>query len=201
MGSEAPPTPEAKGQSAPARGRGAAWRVLALVALIAGLLAAGHATRAGEILSREHVRALMLELGARGFVAYVVIFALGELLHVPGMVFVAAAMLAYGRGAGFAAGLVGSLVSVSTSFWVVRLVGGQPLTEIRSPLLLRVLRRLEQRPVATVALLRIVLWLTPALNYTLAMSPLRFRDYLFGSALGLLPPLAVAALAFDWLFS
>jgi uncharacterized membrane protein YdjX (TVP38/TMEM64 family) len=49
-----------------------------------------------------------------------------------------------------------------------------------------------------VAILRLILWMAPPLNYALAMSAVRFRDYVIGSALGLLIPIALASLFFDW---
>jgi uncharacterized membrane protein YdjX (TVP38/TMEM64 family) len=39
----------------------------------------------------------------------------------------------------------------------------------------------------------------PPLNYALAMTGVRFRDHLIGSALGLPLPIAAIALALDWL--
>ena len=63
------------------------------------------------------------------------------------------------------------------------------------------LARLDERPVTTVIVLRTLLWLAPPLNYALALSSIRFRHYLIGSALGLLLPVAGAALFFDWLFA
>ena len=175
-------------------------RVLLLVGLTVLLLGIGHATGLTEALSRERVRALMVGLGVPGFVAYLGLVTLGELMHVPGMVFVAAAILAYGRELGFLASLTGSIVSVATSFAVIRKVGGQPLGEVRAAWVKRVLDHLERRPVRIVAVLRAVFWLAPAINFVLAMSRVRFRDYLLGSLLGLIPPLLVASLAFDWLF-
>jgi uncharacterized membrane protein YdjX (TVP38/TMEM64 family) len=44
-----------------------------------------------------------------------------------------------------------------------------------------------------VALLRLVLWMAPAVNYALALSPVRYRDYAIGSAVGLAIPVAAAA--------
>jgi uncharacterized membrane protein YdjX (TVP38/TMEM64 family) len=39
----------------------------------------------------------------------------------------------------------------------------------------------------------------PALNYTLAMSGIRFRDYLIGTLLGLPIPIALYCVFFDYL--
>lgn len=175
-------------------------RVAALFGGLALLVVVAHATGLTAHLSREHLRGLMVELGPAGFVAYLGLFAVGELVHVPGMVFVAAAILAYGRELGFLAALAGSVASIATSFVVIRRVGGQPLAALPWPWARRVLEHLDRRPIPIVAVLRAVFWLAPAINLVLAMSRLRFRDYMIGSILGLLPPLAVAALAFDWLF-
>jgi uncharacterized membrane protein YdjX (TVP38/TMEM64 family) len=56
------------------------------------------------------------------------------------------------------------------------------------------LGRLDAHPVRVVALLRVVLIHSPQLNYALALSSLRYRDYLLGSALGLVLPVAVEVL-------
>lgn len=187
-----PPAPSAR----------AKWlRVGALVLLTIVLLAIGHATGLTDSLTRERLealQALMLELGALGFLAYLAIFAIGELMHVPGMLFVVAAILAYGPAAGSAAALAGAFVSLTASFFVVRVIGGQPLGDVQRPIVRRVLERLDRRPVATIAVLRLIFSLAPALNYGLAMSKVRYRHYIAGSALGLTPWIAAAALFVDW---
>jgi uncharacterized membrane protein YdjX (TVP38/TMEM64 family) len=173
-------------------------RIGALVVITIALLAIGHATGATEHLTQDRIQALMSELGALGLVAFVVLFTIGELVHVPGMVFVVAAILAYGPWLGFGAGLGGAIVSLSASFWIVRLVGGQPLGQIQRPFVRRMLARLETQPILTIAILRVLFQMLPALNYGLAMSKVRFRDYLVGSVLGLVPVIAFVAAAFDW---
>ncbi|MDQ3032899.1 MAG: VTT domain-containing protein [Myxococcota bacterium] len=188
-----PPTPP---QSARTK-----WlRIGALVVLTIALIGIGHATGLTEHLTRDRIQALMLDLGALGFLAYVGIFAVGELMHVPGMIFVGAAMLAYGPALGAAAGLAGAIVSLTVSFYVVRVVGGQPLGEIKRPFIRRMLAHLDQRPITTIAILRVLFQLMPAINYGLAMSKVRYRDYIVGSVVGMVPVIAVAALAFDWFF-
>ncbi len=161
----------------------------------------GKLTGADRFLTREHVRAMIAGAGVPGALLFVLVFAAGELLHVPGMVFVAAGVLAYGRLWGGVLGFLGALFSVSMTFLVVRAVAGQALAvppEGR-PLLQRMLGQLSGRPVRTVALLRAVFWMSPWLNYALALSQVRYRHYLLGSAVGLLVPLCGMALLFDWM--
>ncbi len=173
-------------------------RLVALAVVLVGIVVVARATGLSEQISVESLRAWMEGAGLLGIGVFVAVFCLGELIHIPGMVFVAAAILAYGRLQGGALSYLAALVSVSVSFWVVRLVGGKPLAALKHRIFQRILAKLDNRPVLTVALLRMVFWLTPALNYALALSSLRFRDYLLGSALGLVLPIALAALLFEW---
>jgi len=170
-----------------------------LLGLIGGSLLAAHWTGLDESLDRERVRAMVEEAGAFGFLIFIAIFAFGELIHIPGLVFVAAGVMAFGQVMGGLLGYLGALVSVSTSFFVVRLVGGQPLAGLKRPRLERILSHLEERPIRVVTILRLILWMAPPINYALAMSRIRFRDYLIGSALGLLLPIAIAITFFEWL--
>jgi len=176
----------------------ARYRPLLVVALFVGLLIAGKLTGIVDRLDPDAVRALVAKSGPFGMLLFVAVFSVGELVHVPGMVFVGAAILLWGKVIGFAVCMVSSLVSISVSFFVVRAVGGKALTTMRSKLVRRMLVRLDSRPVLTVAVLRAVFWLSPPLNYALAMTGIRYRDYLAGSALGLVLPLLGVSLLFDW---
>lgn len=177
------------------------WRIALLVVLFFGSLAIAKVTGLDSKLDIETVRSFMSSAGAWGFVLFVVIFAVGELMHVPGMVFVLAAAVAYGALWGSIASYAGAMVSVATTFIVVRAVGGQPLGDIRRPIMRKILARLEERPVVTVAILRTLFFMAPALNYGLAMSPITLRRYLTGSALGLLVPIPAMVLLADWIIA
>ncbi len=72
-------------------------------------------------------------------------------------------------------------------------------SSIERPIFRRILDRLVTQPIRTVALLRLIFWMAPPLNYALAMSNVRYRDYLVGSAIGLTVPIAGVSLFFDWL--
>ena len=177
------------------------WRLVALAVLFFGSLLIAHVTGLTERIDVETIRAFMDSAGALGFVAFLLAFAVGELLHIPGLVFVGAASVAYGETLGIVAAYLGAIGSVTLSFFVVRLIGGQPLAEVERPFVKRVLRRLDDQPLLTVTVLRFVFWMSPALNYVLAMSNVRYREYLIGSALGLLVPIPIVVLFFDSLAS
>jgi uncharacterized membrane protein YdjX (TVP38/TMEM64 family) len=172
-----------------------------LVAVLAALFLAGRLTGVTEGWTVASIRERVQQAGPLGFLLYLALFSGGELLHVPGLVFVGAGLLAWGKATGFAVALAGSLVSITVSFFVVRGIGGKALAELDRPFITKMLARLEARPVLTVALLRMVLVLLPALNYALALSSIRYRSYLLGSVIGLIPPLFAATLLFDLIFA
>lgn len=150
-------------------------------------------------LDAEKIQSAVHAAGPWGVLLYVVVFAVGELIHIPGLVFVAAGILAYGGHTGFFVGLLGAVCSVTLSFVLVRAIGGKVLSEIERPFVKKMMAHLDERPVKTVLVLRSILWLAPVLNYGLAMSSIRFRDYLVGSALGLVAPVLAAAFLFEWI--
>lgn len=119
----------------------------------------------------------------------------------PGLVFVVAGILVYGKTVGFVVVLVGAVTSVCFSFFVVRRIGGTPLKTSRNRWLRGMLANLESHPLRTVFVLRLLLWMAPPLNYALALTPVRFSHYAVGSFFGLILPLAGATLLFDWLIT
>jgi uncharacterized membrane protein YdjX (TVP38/TMEM64 family) len=86
---------------------------------------------------------------------------------------------------------------VCFSFAIVRLVGGKALGELENPWVKKVMAKLDERPITTIALLRVVLIMSPQLNYALALTNVRFRDYLIGSVIGLVPPILAFVVFFD----
>lgn len=189
--------------SAPATAAAAPRRTSARLRLlvlcgIAGVVYVGaRASGLDQSLTPEHLRAVLAGAGAFGVLAFVAAFSLGLLAQLPGLLFVAVAVLAYGRTMGAVVALGGAIVAVSVSFVVVRRFGGSALTEIESPLLRRLLAQLDTRPLRSVILLRTVFGVAPFLNYALALSSLGFRDYLIGSVIGMTAPITIAAVLLD----
>jgi uncharacterized membrane protein YdjX (TVP38/TMEM64 family) len=176
-------------------------RLALLISILVALFLVGRYTGVAENVDAESIRELIRSAGVWGWALYIATFAGGEFIHIPGMVFVLAGILIYGQVVGFGLAWMASVVSVCFSFVVVRRLGGTPLANVEKPWVKRILGRLNAQPIRTVVVLRLVLWLAPPLNYALALTNVRFRDYLIGSALGLIAPVAGVAILFDWLFN
>ena len=175
------------------------WRLIVLAVVLVGLVVLGKVTGLTDHLTVPKIRAFMSELGVLGFLLFLVVFCVGELVHIPGLVFMLAAVVAYGSVGGGVAGFVGGVISVTFTFVLVRRVGGQPLGEIKWPIMRKVMELLGERPIAVVTVLRMVFAFSPVLNYALAMSTVRLREYVFGSLIGLIPWAVGCALATEWL--
>ncbi|MBL6974174.1 MAG: TVP38/TMEM64 family protein [Deltaproteobacteria bacterium] len=158
------------------------------------------AARMGGFLDEANadgVRARVEAAGAWGYVVYLALFCASQFVQVPGLIFVATAFLLWGPVTGFILAFGGALVALTAGFWFFRAIGGRAARHIEWPLVKRMLARLDARPVASVALLRLITLLAPPVTYALALSDVRFRDYLLGTLLGLLPPVLAAAFLFD----
>lgn len=81
---------------------------------------------------------------------------------------------------------------------MVRTFAGTVRTDFHWPLVRRLLNKLDNRPVITVALLGLIFQTAPPLNYALAMTVVRWRDHLLGSMLGLPVPVAVMSWYLGW---
>lgn len=172
---------------------------LALLALVfVALYVVAQVTGLRDAITQERLQLLVDGAGVFGVVLFIGAFSVGQLAQLPGIVFVLAARAAWGPVMGFAVAYVGALCAVSLSFCAVRAAMGRSDETSRRPAWLdRALDKLATRPQLTVASLRALLALSPPLNVALAMTPLRSRDHLIGSAVGLLLPITLWILLSD----
>ena len=131
-----------------------------------------------------------------GLLIFVLLFTLGNLIQVPGWIFLAAAVVSMGQGWGGLATYLAACVSCIVTFLVIRGIGGDALRELKNENARRILGRLDAHPVKGVVLLRLLFQTLPAVNYALAMSGIKFRQYLTGTMLGLPLPIFLICLFF-----
>ena len=166
-------------------------RLAVLVLGLGLLIGLASVTGVREWMTEERLRAAVTAAGWWGLALFFATFTVGQLLQVPGVVFIFVARAAWGPMLGFASAYAGAVISATLVFLLVRSVGGKALAEITWPPARRILAGLEKHPVLTIAVLRAVMMLTPPLNYALALSPVRQSHHFIGSVLGLIVPVAV----------
>ena len=162
------------------------------VSLSLALLGLVHALGLSEQLTLDGLRSTLQDAGPAGVLVYLGLFVAGTLASIPGLVFIIVAMVAWGKVAGAGIAFIGSILSAAATFCSLRAVGGQaevPTTGMSGC----VLGHVERHPVASVALLRATTVLSPPVNIALALSPVRWRDYMLGTSAGLILPIAAYA--------
>lgn len=145
----------------------------------------------------EFLRQRILEHEISGLLIFVALFSMGNLVHIPGWIFLAAAVLALGSVWGGIATYVAATISCVVTFLSIRFLGGDALRDLDNKTAIRILRQLDARPVRSILLLRVLFQTMPSLNYALALSGIRFRNYLAGTLLGLPLPIILYCLFFD----
>lgn len=174
-------------------------RILTVALFLAVLLAIFQLSGLRDHFSLAFLRQTILDHQIGGLIIFILAFALGNLIQIPGWLFLAAAVLALGQVWGGLVTYIAASISCVISFLLIRSVGGDALRQLDNRIVSRTLEHLDARPIRSVLLARVMFQTLPALNYALAMSGVRFRTYLLGTLLGLPLPIALYCLFFDTL--
>jgi uncharacterized membrane protein YdjX (TVP38/TMEM64 family) len=147
----------------------------------------------------ENLRATLAENIVTGAVLFILLFCTGNLIQIPGWVFLAAAVLTLDKLWGGILTYMAAVTSCMMTYWLIKTIGGDALRKLTNPIAQRVFSHLDDRPLQSQIVLRTIFQTAPALNYSLALSRVRARDYFLGVLLGLPLPITLYCLGFDLL--
>ena len=176
-------------------------RLVAVVLFLGVLLAVFEFSGVRGHFNLAFMRQVIEQHQIGGLLLFVLLFSLGNLIQIPGWIFLAAAVLTLGQLWGGVVTYVAAVASCALTFLTIRALGGDALRQLKNRLAVRLLGELDARPIGSVALLRLLFQTAPALNYALSMSGIRFRSYLIGTLLGLPLPIALYCIFFGDLVS
>jgi len=154
----------------------------------------------GSLLTLAGMRALIDGFGPYGPLVFVGLCIAGVLLHLPEALIIALGGLLFEWTRAVAYGWIGSLLGATASFLVVRYLARDAF---RRSLIsrfggLRTLdERLERHGFVTVLILRLVFFLAPPINWAIGVTGVRLHHYVGGTALGIVPGIAVTVLFAD----
>jgi len=172
--------------------------LLALALIVVALGAIWRFTPLSEWTTPERLAALAapLRVHPAGPPLVAVAIVAASLAMIPITALTVGSALLFGPGLGFAAAYAGALGSAALGFAIGRTLWGDRVQRLVGRRLRRLRVQLARQGLLAVAALRIVPVAPFAIvNLAAGASPMRFRDYLFGSALALAPLLGVFALA------
>lgn len=123
-------------------------------------------------------------------------FAVLAFVGVPQFVLIAAAVVAFGPWTGLAYSWIGTLFSSTLGFWLGRVFGGRLIRDVASESVARFMKLIGRNGFMASLIVRLV----PAapfivVNMAAGVAPMRFRDFLGGTAVGIIPKIVLTAFA------
>ena len=159
-------------------------RPLALLAVVAAGVAVALAIGVPPI---EEVRAAVDSAGSGAPVLYVLLYAALTLTPTPATLTSITAGVLFGLPLGLLVVLAGAVTGSAVGFGLARVLGRDAVRALDSQQLQRLDRLLRRRGLVAVIGIRLVPLPFAAVNYACGLSALRLRDYLLGTAVGILP--------------
>jgi uncharacterized membrane protein YdjX (TVP38/TMEM64 family) len=173
--------------------------VLGLLIISSIVLVSWHFNLASYI-NLEKVRQWVDEAGSFGPMAFVVICIVGVIIHLPEIILIAIGGVLFGGVRGFFYGWAGSVVGSSITFLFVRYFMKdvfQRQVANRLKYLQIIDEQFEKHGFKTMLFLRLLLFMSPPINWFIAVTKVKFFHYFVGSMIGVIPGVAITAYAAD----
>jgi len=156
--------------------------------LVAFILVAVYAVRftpVKEYLTAESLGTLLDKAGIWAPIAFILIYAVGVCLFVPGTLITAIGAAIFGPYWGFLYVWVGAMIGASTAFFIGRGLGRELAASLIGDRLKKYDDAIERNGFATVLYLRLVYFPFTPMNFGMGLTKVPFMDYLFGTGLGI----------------
>lgn len=177
---------------------------IAVIVLLVAIAVAAYAAGFVDLLREpERFRAILVEAGPWGYVAYVGSFVLLEPLGIPGLLWIVPAGLVWPKPVAFVLSMIGGVGSGVTGFLFARFLARDWVERNLPDRFRRFDDRLAVNGFQAVVLVRLVFFLAPPSHWVLGISKVGFVPFVVGSAVGILPGVAAATWLggglFEWL--
>lgn len=172
--------------SAPARHGKAFIKAAILLGFI--LLAASMVrfTPIKDYLTAQELGRLMNSAGIWAPIVYMVLYAVGVCLFLPGTLLTGLGAAVFGPYRGFLYVWIGAMLGASAAFIIGRTLGREFAASLIGDRLKKYDDAIERNGFATVLYLRLVYFPFTPMNFGMGLTKVRFRDYLAGTGLGII---------------
>ena len=169
------------------RFRGAALikAVLLLLFIVAAVIIVRF-TGIRDFLTVEKLGGLLAAAGVWAPLAFILIYAVGVCLFIPGTLLTTLGAAIYGPYWGFIYVWVAAMLGAAGAFLIGRYLGREFAASLIGDRLKKYDEAIERNGFATVLYLRLVYFPFTPMNFGMGLTKVRFRDYLWGTALGIL---------------
>jgi uncharacterized membrane protein YdjX (TVP38/TMEM64 family) len=143
-------------------------------------------TPAKNYLTQESLSRLLNAAGFWAPLAFILVYTVGICLFVPGTLLTALGAAIFGAYWGFLYVWIGAMAGASAAFWIGRTLGRDFAASLIGDRLKKYDDAIERNGFATVLYLRLIYFPFTAMNFGMGLTKVRFWDYFFGTALGIL---------------
>jgi uncharacterized membrane protein YdjX (TVP38/TMEM64 family) len=131
---------------------------------------------------------------------FITLFSLANLIQIPGWIFLVASITSLGKIHGPILTYISAVTACIVSYLLVGQLGGNALQRIDNNFLKKTLKNLNSAPLKNMITLRIIFQTFPPLNYSLALSGVKLRDYTIACIIGLPFPILILTIFFEFIF-
>jgi len=139
-----------------------------------------------ELLTKTALGHFLETAGLWAPLLFVVVYAVGVCLFVPGTLLTALGGAIFGAYQGFLYVWIGAMVGSSAAFWIGRTLGREFAASVIGDRLRKYDDAVERNGFATVLYLRLVYFPFTPMNFGMGLTKVRFWDYFFGTGLGII---------------
>jgi uncharacterized membrane protein YdjX (TVP38/TMEM64 family) len=164
----------------------AAVKAFILVVFMVGAIVLVRFTPIKGYLTPEALGRFLDTGGIWASLIFILIYTLGICLFVPGTLLTGLGAAIFGAYWGFVYVWVGAMLGASAAFWIGRSLGREFAASLIGDRLKKYDEAVERNGFATVLYLRLVYFPFTPMNFGMGLTKVRFWDYFFGTALGII---------------
>ena len=168
------------------KSRTALVKALILVGFLTAAIAVVRFTPATDYLTAEALGRFLDETGLWAPFLFILIYAAGVCLFIPGTLLTGFGAAIFGPYWGFVYAWVGAMAGASAAFLIGRTLGRDFAASLIGERLKKYDDAIEKNGFATVLYLRLIYFPFTAMNFGMGLTRVRFWDYFFGIALGII---------------
>ena len=137
-------------------------------------------------LTQEALSRFLEAAGFWGPVAFILVYTIGICFFVPGTLLTALGAAIFGPYWGFLYVWIGAMAGAAATFWIGRTLGREFAANLIGDRLKKYDDAIERNGFATVLYLRLIYFPFTAMDFGMGLTKVRFWDYFFGTALGII---------------
>lgn len=161
-------------------------KAVVFLLFLAGAITLFRFTPLRELVRLENMRELVSGVGAWGPLVFIATYAVGICLFLPGTLLTGIGAVLYGPFYGFLYNEVGALVGASISFFIGRYLGRDFAASLIGDRLRKYDDKIAENGFTATLYLRLIFFPFTPLNFGMGLTRVTFRDYFFGTFLGII---------------